>query len=99
VKLLKDIWKERIASWKSSGMSITSWCRKHSIAPSTFDYWKNNKNSQGISEKKAANFIELQDKQEENSKLTLSIKGAEIHLDENFNEEILYRCLNVLRRS
>jgi transposase-like protein len=98
MKALKDLWQERISNWKSSGISIKSWCREHGIAPSTFAYWKNNKNVQGLSKKKEAKFIELPEKQEKKSCLTLSLKGAEIYLEENFDTETLYRCLSVLKR-
>jgi transposase-like protein len=33
-------WESRLAAHQSSGLSVSSWCKQHSIALSTFSYWR-----------------------------------------------------------
>jgi len=33
-------WEATLAAQQSSGQSISSWCQRHSIALSTFSYWR-----------------------------------------------------------
>ena len=34
------LWKQRMTSFRSSGLSIKKWCRENHIAPPTFYYWR-----------------------------------------------------------
>ena len=34
------LWKQRMTSFQSSGLSIKKWCRENHIAPPTFYYWR-----------------------------------------------------------
>ena len=34
------LWKQRMTSFQSSGLSIQKWCRENHIAPPTFYYWR-----------------------------------------------------------
>ena len=36
----QDYWKEQIQNWKISGLSQKQYCLDHSLALSTFCYWK-----------------------------------------------------------
>ena len=35
-----SLWKQRMTSFQSSGLSIKKWCRENHIAPPTFYYWR-----------------------------------------------------------
>ena len=34
------LWKQRMTSFQSSGLSIKKWCRENHIEPPTFYYWR-----------------------------------------------------------
>lgn len=34
------LWKQRLLSFQSSGLSVTEWCKENHVAPPTFYYWK-----------------------------------------------------------
>ena len=34
------LWKQRMTSFQSSGLSIKKWCRENHIAPPIFYYWR-----------------------------------------------------------
>lgn len=36
----KDYWQQQIRNWKTSGLSQKQFCRRQSLAVSTFSYWK-----------------------------------------------------------
>jgi hypothetical protein len=33
-------WRDTLADWKRSGLSVTSYCRRHQLSASTFHRWK-----------------------------------------------------------
>ena len=35
----RDVWKQRVAEWKRSGVSRGAFCAKHAINPNTLTYW------------------------------------------------------------
>jgi len=39
-KEARDIWAERLAEWRSSGLSQAEYCRRHNFKQHGFTYWK-----------------------------------------------------------
>ncbi len=37
----REYWQQQISNWQASGLSQKKYCRSHSLALSTFCYWKN----------------------------------------------------------
>lgn len=35
-----DVWRERLAAWVASGVSIAAFCRTHDLAYAQFMYWQ-----------------------------------------------------------
>ena len=33
-------WRERVASWKSSGLTVRAFCRRHGLTEASFHFWK-----------------------------------------------------------
>jgi hypothetical protein len=94
---IKELWKRRIASWKESGMTARAWCKKQGFSQSTFSYWKGIYLEAELAMKEDSQFIELEDEQANKSTLTLSIQEISICLSEDFDSELLSRCLRVLK--
>lgn len=36
----QEQWAERVAQWRSSGLSQTAWCREAGLSLSSFGYWQ-----------------------------------------------------------
>lgn len=36
----REEWLARVASWKSSGLSQSAWCREHGVPLASFSYWQ-----------------------------------------------------------
>lgn len=37
----EKIWRDRVAEFRSSGMSVSNWCRNHGCKRSVLKYWLN----------------------------------------------------------
>lgn len=37
---LERRWRERVARWQASGLSVRAFCRQHGLAEASFYYWK-----------------------------------------------------------
>lgn len=86
-------WKAYFDDWKSSGLSVRKWCLQHSIAINTFRYWIDKFSEQKL---KKTDFQEILEKKSTN--LIIRCQSFEIHVDENFDEETLCRCLSAVKR-
>jgi hypothetical protein len=42
----RDYWQQQIKTWKKSSLSQKQYCRSHSLALSTFCYWRRRLNNQ-----------------------------------------------------
>jgi hypothetical protein len=36
----RRFWERHPQEWKSSGLSVTEYCRRNKISPNSFHYWK-----------------------------------------------------------
>ena len=97
-KQQRAIWKRRISNQKSSGKSISEWCRKNNIHPRVFYYWRIK-----IFPKKIDrfNFVELKNNNNSSNdkqpSIVIKYNGAEISIESNFDIILLQNCLKALR--
>jgi hypothetical protein len=33
-------WSKHVAAWRASGLSVSAFCRREGLKPSSFDYWR-----------------------------------------------------------
>ena len=52
-----SLWKQRMTSFQSSGLSINSWCKENHIAPPTFYYWRARLENETVTEQPT--FVEV----------------------------------------
>jgi hypothetical protein len=90
----QEHWKTLVDNWSSSGKSIRKWCLENSIPINTFRYWKDKFFSQKLDQKAFLEIVE-----EKSTNIVIRCKNFEIHIDKNFDEEMLGRCLMSMRSS
>ena len=38
--LREQVWRERVAAWSKSGLSIRQFCRQHKLSEASFHFWR-----------------------------------------------------------
>jgi hypothetical protein len=96
---LPNEWKTRFLKWQASGLSGRAWCCENQISYSTFSYWRQkiNSNPQLTAKLGLEAFVELSDSSEAPVGITLEYRGITLFLSKRFNEDLLKRCLKVLK--
>ncbi len=92
IKRPREFWEDTFKNWEASGQTITSWCQEKNLSYNTFCKWKVRLLKPTLTK---ASFLEI--KEEKNSSLKLEYHGIHIHLDKNFDPEILKKCLLALQ--
>ena len=98
-------WSQIIKQWSDSGLTQADFCKQHNIEVKRFHAWKyqitNKKKLLAASKPKAqpSKFVALtlENKATENSSITISFSGTDIHYTEKTNEALLIRLLRVLK--
>ena len=85
-------WKENLQKQQESGLSVAQWSRQNNIPSYAFHYWKRKLSHLPLSR---ASFSEIKTSQQ--NKITIEFRGFFIHVNEGFEEQILKRCLVLLR--
>lgn len=89
-------WEKKLQQQRSSGMSMTRWCRKNEIPYNTFAYWKRRLGQQ--KEIHRESFVELEAKTA-SSGIELECNGVRVHLETDFDSAVLAQCLRVLKEA
>ncbi len=90
-------WEKQLFLWQSSGDNGASWCRKHNIAYHIFCYWKwkfRDRQKEAFKEK---NFIELSNREENETGIEVEYLGAIVRLSRDFDSKIFKRLFLVLQ--
>lgn len=96
-------WKEKVLAWQASGKSVSVWCLENQISTTTFYGWRARleKSPKDLTKPKdmkvKQEFVELKDQQSCDAGIILEYEGVKIHLQANFDQLILKRCLDCLR--
>jgi len=77
---LSHEWKEKLANWSSSGLSIAAWCRQNGAGYHQFLYWR--KRLEPRQSEGAGRFVGLRLAQ---FPLRLECNGIMIHVEHGFD--------------
>jgi len=90
---LAEEWTAKLAVWRSSGKSITAWCRENGEGTHRFRYWRHRLEKSELT--KPGRFVEVQLSA---SPLILECNGVTIHLASGFDAALLKDVLAVVKR-
>jgi hypothetical protein len=86
------LWEERIASWRSSGLSRRAWCLRHGVSVQTFGYWCRRLSS------REAMLPVVVPSEDETAVVEVSLgNGVRLRLPSTMSGEALSRWLQALR--
>ena len=79
-----QLWAERIAECRSSGMSVRAWCRENEISEKTYYYWQRRLYQQLVSTTETVSFAAvpqgIQTGQSSGAAAKISLSGATIEI-------------------
>ena len=92
---LTQEWTEKLAAWRSSGLSIAAWCRQNAEGYHRFLYWR--KRLEVSSAAPSGRFVELT-VGPGRSALHLECNGVYLHVDRGFDPGLLSDILSLLKK-
>jgi len=96
-----QLWSERIAAWKISGLSQQKYCDQTQLTYSTFVYWRGRLKrleSEDVDSGKVS-FVPVKFKQEETSLLRLKIGDRyRIEIQQGFDPDLLNQVIQVVQQ-
>jgi hypothetical protein len=92
---LSQEWTEKLAAWRSSGLSVAAWCRQSAEGYHRFLYWRKRLDAQ--QPKSCGKFVELT-LGHGPSALRLECSGVSIHVDRGFDPGLLKDILTLLKQ-
>ena len=102
--LQENDWSSKIDQWRQSGKSAKAWCLENQVVYTTFVGWRNRlkakenqihpDDNNSLSQSRL--FVELTD-QKKKSIITLECNGVQILISEDFDANLLRKCLDLLR--
>jgi predicted DNA-binding protein YlxM (UPF0122 family) len=96
-------WKDRIATWEKTDLSVPEWCRQNSVNRSSFYEWlrkskKSTVKKKSKSQTKQKAFIEIPfDNLLEKIGIEIQCQGVNVRVEKAFDEETLSRVVSVLK--
>ena len=96
-----QIWAERIAECRSSGMSVRAWCRENEISEKTYYYWQRRLYQQMVSTAERVDFAEIpqgaQTGQCSGAAAKISLSGATIEVYPGADAQMIRVILQTLQ--
>ena len=96
-----QLWAERIAECRSSGMSVRAWCRENEISEKTYYYWQRKLYQQMISSTQRVDFAEiprgLQTGQSTGAAAKVCLSGATIEVYPRADAQMIRVILETLK--
>ena len=96
-----QLWAERIAECRGSGMSVRAWCREKEISEKTYYYWQRRLYQQMVSTTEAVSFAEIpreiQTGQCSGVAAKISLSGATIELYQGADAQMIQAILQTLQ--
>ena len=96
-----QLWSDRVAAWKQSGLSQHAYCEQQQLIYSTFAYWRGRlkKLEACDNSDSGVNFLPVTLKQESAAALTLWINDRHsIAINPGFDPELLARVVQTVQR-
>ena len=96
-----ELWAERIAECRGSGMSVRAWCRENEISEKAYYYWQRRLYQQTVSTTEAVSFAEIprgiQTGQYSGAAAKISVSGATIEVYPGADAQIIQAILQTLQ--
>ena len=96
-----QLWTERIAECRSSGMSVRTWCRENEISEKTYYYWQRRLYQQMISAAQGVDFAEIprgiQTGQSTGAAAKISLSGATIEVYPEADTQMIQVILETMK--
>jgi len=95
-KETRHLWKARIAEYKSSGQSASTWCAAHNLNPRQLWYWLR-KEKQGTSETTALSWLPVKLNDENHHKsLLVKVGQVTVEVKPGFDPKLLLDVVKTL---
>lgn len=96
-----QLWAERIAECRSSGMSVRAWCKGHELSEKTYYYWQRRLYQQMAATAETVSFAEIpcieQPKQGSSLAAKINLSGATVEVYPGADTQMIQAILQVLR--
>ena len=96
-----QLWAERIAECRGSGLSVREWCRDDEISEKTYYYWQKKLYQQMVSTAEQVSFAEISREVQPGrcaeATARISILGASIEIYPGANTETIRAIIRALR--
>ncbi len=89
---IREEWKNKIAAWRNSDLSIAAWCRENAEGYHRFLYWR--KRLEAGECRQLGHFVELSLAA---SPISLECNGVQINISSGFDTGLLAEILVVLK--
>ena len=96
---LLELWRERVAAVKQSGMTAKQWCEQHGIRPNLFYYWKHQLSRVQNDVPKTdwlPAVVNEQVAERGQDSITLRVSGGVIEVSSGFNPKLLRAVVTAL---
>ena len=96
----REIWSDRIASWKQSGLSQRAYCEQHQLVLGTFCYWRSHlKDQETVGRAVRPRFLPVSLKQSGGAALVLKINGRHsIEIQPDFDPDLLRKVVQAVQQ-
>ena len=99
----EGFWREHVARWASSSLSIVAYCRAQGLSKSCFHYWKSalkRRDARIAVSAEPPAFAEVRIAARREASIEIAVSGARwVRVRPGFDEETLVRVLLALERS
>ncbi|EHQ90128.1 IS66 family insertion sequence element accessory protein TnpA [Desulfosporosinus youngiae] len=94
-----ELWRDRVAAYRSSGLTAKQWCAENSFPISTLHYWMRKIKNSVSCENTVPEFVSLSEAlpDAECSPLVVKIGLFSVMIPENFRPEQLARVIGLLK--
>ena len=93
----REVWAERVARWKASGLSAEEFARKHKVGEASLKWWKWKLGSTSKKEMSPLTFVEMT-AAVRGEVLEVVVGDVVVRVPSDFDEAALTRLLDVIER-
>lgn len=93
----KDRWEKIINEWSKTAEIAKHWCQKHQVSYISFISWRKRLRDLNSSNVKPSSFIEVLEEKNEPFVIELEFQSITLRLKKGFDEEIIRKCLSLIK--